>query len=103
VESPALAATTSCELKNWSLKTKKCTTGAIKANKAHDLRISASLCKGSPYKVWDVNTGKTIASGKGKGQSDGKMIDRVINGLYGTYKAKLSDGCQYDQIWLMDY
>jgi hypothetical protein len=101
MESPALAAYESCELRDWSLATKKCTTASIKPNRAHDIRITASLCNGSPYKVWDTTTGKTIASGTGKGQS--KSVDRVINGLYGTYKAKLSDGCRYDWIAIRDY
>ncbi|WP_250006733.1 hypothetical protein [Actinoplanes sp. M2I2] len=101
VQSPALAASVQCELRDWSLKVKKCTTASIKPNKAHDIRITASLCKGSPYKVWDTTTGKTIASGTGKGQT--KDVDRVINGLYGTYKAKLTSGCRYDWISIRDY
>lgn len=91
----------SCELRDWTLATKKCTTGSIKSNRNHDLRITGYLCHGSPYKVWDTATGKTVASGTGKGQD--KYVNRVINGLYGTYKAKLSDGCRYDSIRLADY
>ena len=101
LESPAMAASVSCELRDFTFATKKCTTASIKPNRNHDIRITASLCNGSPYKVWDTVTGKTVASGTGKGQN--KDVDRVINGLYGTYKAKLSDGCRYDWISIRDY
>ena len=95
-----MAAVTSCQASKLLAK-RTCTTGTIKSNRNHDLRVEVDACDGSPWKVWDVDTGKTVASGKGKGQSD--HIDKVINGLYGTYKAKLSDACRWDLIELRDY
>lgn len=101
VQAPAMARDVkSCQTTKL-FATRTCTTGAIKSNSNHDLRVEVNACDGSPWKVWDVDTGKTVASGKGKGQAD--HIDRVINGLYGTYKAKLSDACRYDLITVRDY
>jgi hypothetical protein len=101
VASPALAASSTCYTDSFWDITKTCNTAAVKSNAAHDIRVRISACKGSPWKVWDINTGKTVASGTGKGQ--GTEINKVINGLYGTYKARLSDGCLNDWVALQDY
>ena len=95
VSSPALAAGTSCAAPYWYKPWyRTCTTGTIPANSKHQLWIDTSACKGSPWKVWDTGTGKTIASGTGS------VSNKKVSGLYGHYKAKLTDACWRDTITL---
>jgi hypothetical protein len=95
VSSPALAASTSCTAPYWYKPWyRTCTTGSINANSKHKISIYIDACEGSPWKVWDTGTGKTIASGTGNGAG----INKSVGGLYGTYKAKLTDACWQDYI-----
>jgi hypothetical protein len=92
--SPAFAAGTSCTAPYWYKPWyRTCTTGTISANSKHEISISTSACKGSPWRVWDTGTGVTIASGTG-------TDSRKVGGLYGTYKAKLTDACWRDSIYI---
>jgi hypothetical protein len=91
---PAFAASTGCTAPYWYKPWyRTCTTGTISANSKHEISISTSACKGSPWRVWDTGTGVTIASGTG-------TDSRKVGGLYGTYKAKLTDACWNDSITL---
>lgn len=103
LESPAMAAYASCRTSTQLITFKKrtCSTASVHANPAHDIRVVVYACKNSPWWVWDINTGRSVAHGTGGGQS--ARIDRVIHGLYGYYKAKLTDGCKGDLIALQDY
>lgn len=102
VAAPAMAAYEACSTTQFMpIGKRKCSTASVKSNRAHDIRVVVYACKGSPYRVWDTGTGKTVASGKGKGQD--VVVDRVINGLYGTYRAQLTDACRHDKIALQDY
>jgi hypothetical protein len=95
VGSPALAASTSCTTPYWYKPWyRTCTTGSVDAGSKHQLWIDTSACQGSPWKVWDTGTGKTIASGAGS------VSSKKVSGLYGTYKAKLTDACWRDTIVL---
>jgi len=97
-ESPAMAAYASCHTSNAVITIKKrtCSTASVHANAAHDIRVVIYACKNSPWWVWDINTGRSVAHGAGSG-------NKVIHGLYGYYKAKLTDGCKGDLIALQDY
>ncbi|MFI5938004.1 hypothetical protein [Actinoplanes sp. NPDC051494] len=102
VGTPASAASTGCNTGSKLTWNKKwCKTGTIKPNKQHDLRVYGHQCKGTKWRVWDVGTGKTVASGTSKGSD--RTLDKVINGLYGTYKAEIPSGCTNDSISLYDF
>ena len=94
--SPAYAATSSsCTAPYfYSGAYRTCTTGSVSANPTgHFVDVHVSACTGSPWKVWDTQTGVTVATGKGS------VGTRVIWGLYGSsYKAKLTDACANDWI-----
>jgi hypothetical protein len=93
--SPAFAGDTSCRAPYWPNGWHRtCTTGTIGPNSQHKIWISVAACKGSPWKVWDTGTGVTIASGKGS------LSSKAVGGLYGNYKAKLTDACGRDSIAL---
>lgn len=94
VPSPAFAANTSCMAPYWYGWHRTCTTGTIEPNSQHKIWIAVSACKGSPWKVWDTGTGVTIASGTGSRSS------KAVGGLYGHYKAKLTEACWRDSIAL---
>ena len=96
VASPAFAAEAFCTAPYWHKpwEYRNCTSGSINANSKHTISIYIDACKGSPWKVWDTGTGKTIASGTGNGAG----INKPVGGLYGTYRAKLSDACWQDYI-----
>lgn len=91
IASPAYAASSSCSAPYWYSGTRTCNTGAVSANSAHTLSVSVQGCPGAPWKVYDTSNNVTVASGTGNG-------DRVITGLYGTYKARLLDACWLDKI-----
>ncbi len=94
--SPAYAATSaSCTAPYFhSGVYRTCTTGSVSANPtSHFVDVHVRACTGSPWKVWDTQTGVTVATGKGS------VGTRVIWGLYGSsYKAKLTDACANDWI-----
>jgi hypothetical protein len=95
VASPAFASSTSCTAPYWYKPWyRTCTTGTISSNSQHRIWVSVSACKGSPWKVWDTGTGKTILSGTGN------LSNKAVGGLYGNYKAKLTDACWRDTIAL---
>lgn len=95
VASPAFAANTSCTAPYWYKPWyRTCATGSITANSQHKIWVAVSACKGSPWKVWDTGTGKTILSGTGS------LSNKAVGGLYGSYKAKLTDACWRDTISL---
>jgi hypothetical protein len=62
VESPAMAAYESCQTNNFFAFTKKCSTPSLHANPAHDIRVRVYACKGSPWWVWDINSGRSVAN-----------------------------------------
>jgi hypothetical protein len=100
---PALASSskTCTALPYWVIGNRTCKTGQVHSNSHHDLRIVVKSdvvkCAKSPWDVWDVNTGKVIASGS--------SIPRnvVVHGLYGTYEGRLNDACYKDTLTLQDY
>jgi hypothetical protein len=98
---PAMAAYAQCYAGGYWSITKKCATSSVHANSHHDLRVSVYACKGAPWWVWDINTGRSVAHGISKGR--GNRIDQVIHGLSGYYKAKLTDSCYQDLIAISDY
>lgn len=71
-----------------------CTTGPVAANPTlHFLDVHVTSCSGSPWKVWDTETGATVLSGSGS------TAIRTIWGLYGSaYKAKFTNACTGDWI-----
>lgn len=94
VASPAQAASSSCTAPYWYWGwSRTCTTGSIPANSsAYFVRVFVTACNGSPWYVWDTNTGVTVASGADD-------VDQRIYGLYGSsYRAKLTDACANDYI-----
>ncbi|MEV6343676.1 hypothetical protein [Actinoplanes sp. NPDC051851] len=100
---PAMAnSSTSCTaLPYVVIGNRTCKTGILYSNAAHDLRIIARSdvfgCTESPWSVWDVDTGRTVASGK----SVPKNV--VIHGLYGRYRGRLNQACYKDTLQLRDY
>jgi hypothetical protein len=94
IASPAFAGSTSCTTPFWYKSYRTCTTGTIGPSGQHKIWIDASACAGSPWKVWDTGTGVTIASGAGS------VSNKVVGGLYGNYKAKLTHACWRDTIAL---
>lgn len=97
---PAQAAYSGCTAPTWYWGWHRtCTTGSVPANSTyHFVDVHIYACYGSPWRVWDTQTGVTVASGRGIGQSKG-WVNKRISGLYGTsYKAKLSDACANDRI-----
>ena len=98
VEAPAMAADSSCELTKVFAITKSCNTGSVKSNKAHDLRAIIFACKGSPWKVWDTGTGKTVASGTGNGKKHQSRPrdQRALRHLQGPAVRRLSSRSDHD-------
>ncbi|MEW9528108.1 hypothetical protein [Microbispora sp. NPDC049125] len=80
VAAPAFAASSSCT----SISAlKACTTGAVHANAAHDLRVVTSgLCTGT-WRVFDTSNNKNIASGTNT------RVNQVLHGVYASYKASM--------------
>lgn len=99
---PALASSARCEARPYVvLWHRTCRTGPLASNAHHDLRIIVQSniikCTVSPWEVWDVNTGKVVASGR--------QVPRnvVVHGLYGVYEGRLDDACYKDLLILQDY
>ena len=93
--SPAYAASASCTAPYFHTGfARTCTTGSIAANSVlHFVDVHVDACSGSPWKVWDTQTGVTVATGAGSTRLT------VIWGLYGSsYKAMLTDACWTDRI-----
>jgi hypothetical protein len=101
ISEPAFASSTTCTaLPYLVIGNRTCKTGQLHSNAHHDLRIivqsSVEVCRKSPWDVWDVNTGRVIASGSSVPRNV------VINGLYGTYEGRLNDACYKDTLELKD-
>lgn len=100
--SPALASSTTCTAGPYVVVgARTCKTGQMHSNSRHDLRIIVRSdtwgCTKSPWSVWDIDTGRTVASGSSVPRNV------VINGLYGRYKGRLNDACWKDTLTLQDY
>ena len=90
---PAHAASSSCYAPvplSW------CTTGSVAANPQHDIRVIVNTFCNSLWRVYDVDTDRTVAHGSGGD------VNRVINGVYGRYKATVRPSCGAATIILKD-
>ncbi len=76
--------------------TRTCTTGPITVNRDHRITVWTRVCDDSPWRLWDVASGRVVASGSGDTR-------QVVTGLYGTYRAKLTDACWRDRIGIRNY
>ncbi|MEU3455227.1 hypothetical protein ABZ671_16775 [Micromonospora sp. NPDC006766] len=94
---PAQAASANCTAPYWSSGWyRTCTTGSVPAHRTgRFIDVTVGACYGTDWKVWDINTGVTVASGRTAGRP---IAPKRIYGLYGTYKAKLIGACWKDWI-----
>ncbi|WP_306213859.1 hypothetical protein [Actinoplanes sp. RD1] len=76
--------------------TRTCTTGEVKVTRAHRITIWTRVCDDSPWRLWDVASKRVVASGSGDTR-------QVVTGLYGTYRAKLTNACWRDRIGIRNY
>jgi hypothetical protein len=82
---PASAASSDCWADKWH---PVCTTGVVHANlKGRYLNVTTSAMYGT-WRVWDINTGRTVGSGSTGWRGSGRRIP----GLYGYYKGSVSMG-----------
>ena len=99
---PAGAATSSCTAPFWYNPLsgpRQCTTGTVTANASgHYVDVDTFVCSDGSWKVWDINTGVTVASGRG--DDPRSWSHRRIYGLYGIYQAKIWNDCASDRVSL---